>query len=247
MNEDVKNTIAISDDEIKVTISPKRDLLVSLINVLSIFALSYSCGLLYELDARAFNTSYMSIIFVPIGFFFAIGISNQFRKRSIVFDEKYIIIYGGLIRVFRMSEISHLTIQTHQKVNIGRRIRGFWTGNLGGRMSFRHANKSHYFGYGLSVEEANYLLSSLQQKGWIDASKCEAFIEKKGEKIKTYLPIIIVCICICLAPLLLHFVSYPTNIIILLLAAILLFITLILIVIINKQKKKKRYEVIRNK
>jgi hypothetical protein len=172
-----KEKIKILDEEVVVYTSDKGEaawgVFISVIMALIVITLSV---FLYEYYPHVFENNTIPIAGFAAGFFISTRLTRIFGKPSfIVVDRKYFIIHNDFSffsrqRVYKLEDIRNWTINRHYRITPWKRISHYFIKDSGGCILFNYADMKMplHFGYGLTADEADTLLSVLREKGWIE-------------------------------------------------------------------------------
>ncbi|MDR0506289.1 MAG: hypothetical protein LBH32_05690 [Dysgonamonadaceae bacterium] len=175
----MKNEIILSEEEVRINISVRKDCLVMALASIIPFLATVGLLVLILLIYKDLKPVYYLIVCFFIGFYlYDPVIKGLFWKyigeRYIVFDSKYVFISDSIgkkaiHRVLKVSNISQISIDYSYQLTFWERIRAFLTRDSGGCIAIIHDGKTVRLGYGLSIEEAKKLLSILKAKKLINS------------------------------------------------------------------------------
>jgi hypothetical protein len=165
----------ILKNEIEINVPVVKDIFLSLLNVLlsTICVIGFPV-LIVELTQVIVNQTFwievvVVVAFVVGGFQIKGILWKIYGSYLITIDPKYIIIAKSMkanskYDVFKIDEISKITIDHDFAYSIWTRIMSFWTRSEGGCIKFVYKGKLVRIGDGLSVVEADELISALKEK-----------------------------------------------------------------------------------
>jgi hypothetical protein len=164
----------ILKNEIEINVPVAKDIFLSLLNViLSTICVIGFPVLIAESTRITVNTGYLLIVvvvaFVFGGFQIKAILWKIYGSYLITIDPKYIILAKSMkanskYDVFKIDEISKISIDYDFSYSICTRIKSFWTRGEGGCINFVYKGKLVRIGNGLSVVEADELVSVLKEK-----------------------------------------------------------------------------------
>jgi len=170
-NDEIVNR---KEDEISVQLPKNKNLilgiLITLLLLLGLPLLAYIVGEKYSFTLT--NPFYILILFVIFYYTFTSLIWCFKGSKKILIDNKYLIVYFKMVSinkqyVYRLDKINNITINRGYKYNICQRLRSFWTKDNGGCIHFKYEGKIIKIGNGLTVCQAEKLISELKEKQFL--------------------------------------------------------------------------------